>query len=117
MRTMSFETKFELIKRRGNLRLEHLKRFDDPRPIIERYVQGNAEIHLHAADTCMVLRDLSTVTGAGNGVDSLVFVRVVEGAQEFRPCASIARLESSDGCLVFGAHSTEMESLTGFPPT
>src|SRR5690242_20049256 len=43
----SLELRLERVNNRATLRMENLKRFYDRRPIIERYADGETELHVH----------------------------------------------------------------------
>src|SRR3954470_11279043 len=114
------ELRLERVKRLGYLRLEYLQRFFDRRPIFERYLRGEMEIHTHLQPTavnvdrkgssrqpelCVYLRvvdavdrDLRHVKCGAERREAPMLVRVGQVAESCRPVRSLVGLQLLDRC-------------------
>ena len=87
--------------------MEYLKRFYDGHSIVERYIEGNSDIHIHGLRgkrfECWVIHSavINELRGVDHGQGDM-FIRVGENVQAARPVASIVRLEALNRCLVAG---------------
>jgi len=99
----------------GDFMLEYLKRLYDKRPIFERYVEGEIEVHLHfdwnGSGWCFRYRGLNDGHGGlpsrKQDTEVFVFVFIGEGPQCASPFASIARLVLLDHCDMFSADAVK----------
>ncbi len=98
--------RLERLKRLGNARLENLKRWDDRRPVIERYLDMTTVLHIHfdaegvlACGSCRANpKSGEAEWRASKGVKMPMFVWVRDFADALRPVASIVRLQFLDRC-------------------
>lgn len=123
---LPLELGLEISKRVSNLRLDFIKRVGDQRPIFERYLAKdvNLHIHVHASERmwCLTFEALDPVqiiplkAGVdGNAASAFdqdempVFVRVGAVSEPPRPVASIVRLKPLDACDMFGVDAFEQD--------
>lgn len=125
------ELRLEHSKRLSNLRLEFLKRLYDGLPVVERYLQGKVELHVHflARDRMLCARYFSrqiekleplSVSPKLDLKSPLVksevsmFVGVGDIPQFGRPITSSVRLHSLNSCYMSGIEAVEPSTI--FPP-
>ena len=138
---LTTETQAELLKNVSNFRLKLIKEFNDPNAILEGYIRGDMELHVHViwhvfvpdmqkeregvgGDACClaVCATSRPALHGGAGVilgddEMAVLVRVRDGAECLRPIRSIARLQKLDHCRMLVGHPHEMaRTVTGAAP-
>lgn len=97
----SLELRLERIKRLGNLRLDHLKRFYNWQSIAEGYAQGRLEFHTHGQFAGVPFCGRYLVMEVVNMPDENEIVVLVQIAQSLKVCgpfASVVRLQPLDCC-------------------
>jgi len=105
------ELRLERIKCLSNLQFQLLEYVYDRRSIAERYVDGGVTLHIHGFATgdyrfCATWRRVDDGR-AGNNCKVHVFVGIGESLDEFRPLASLARLQPLDCCNMLVADTFE----------
>jgi len=111
---LPLEFRIEYIKSMSNIQHELIKTFYDWRPLDERYLDGSIVIPIHLLASKDCLRVHRIKADESRMLDSrkdFVFVRVGELSDEFRPVASIVRLQPLDDCDVFSSQSLEAPLL------
>lgn len=96
----SLEIRIESLNYVGNFLLKELERFHDKRPILERYLCGDVELHHHGAATCVKSRAVVAVPDNCQQPGMLVDVGVKP--DPLRPLATLERLQPLERCLVSG---------------
>lgn len=102
------ELKIEINKRLSNARIDFIKRLYDRRPVVEQYLDGDCDIHVHFTTgihrwcanyiSCRAA-GVSVKGDAPSDVDeSVVLVEVVEVPEHRDPVASLVRLQTLDHC-------------------
>lgn len=110
---LSFDERVELIKHLGDLRMQYLKCFNDRRPIIQQYVEGILQIHIHLTNregigTCLRYRDESGRSGDTGADEFAVFIDVGESVEKLERREAIVRLEPLNDCDLFVAEKLEI---------
>ena len=99
------ELRIEVAKDLGNLRLELLKTFYDRRSVMERYLDNDIALHVHALTGedgfCTTWRK-SDDNRTDDSSKVPVFIGVGQIAKPSCPVASTERLQPLDSCDVFG---------------
>jgi len=116
-RLVLVEQNLERIKYPANLRLQYLKSIYDGRPIFERYLTGDARIHLHCLwkstpfcreeiCICVAKRTASKCGTCGPYFYEVpMLVCVGQNPKKAQRIVSIIRLQSLNQCAVFDADS------------
>jgi hypothetical protein len=129
--TGALKLRLERLKRLSNLRLEFMKRLYDWRPIVEQYLQGNCELHVHFLTgngmlcaryrpreieeaKSFSIRPKPSFESSSMENEVSVFVGIGDIPQYSRPIASSIRLQILDNCYMSGIEAIEPSAL--FPP-
>ena len=122
---LSLEARRELEQGKINATLDLVQCIDDSRTVIERYEQGDFELHLHivatrqddretvvaSLDVCLILsrllrREGDSALTLGDG-EMPVFIGVGDRSKEFRPVRSEVRLIPLDDCRMFAFQAAQ----------
>ena len=103
----SLEVRLKSLNYIGDFLLQELERFYDARPVMERYLSGEAECHHHwqteVGGLCAVSRLDSDRPDEGQ---SPMLVGVGKAAKCLNPITAHTRLETLDRCLMFAGQAT-----------
>jgi len=109
------ELRIEQFKRISNIQHKLLKSFYDGRSVVERYLDGSIAIHIHLFtrnNHIFMTTIKSNASIMSDSCKSFVFVGVGESFNEFRPIASIVRLQPLKHCNVFPCQSPKVPFLS-----
>jgi hypothetical protein len=128
----TLEFRLERIKRRGNLRLDFLKRLYDPRSIAELYLKGHVDVHVHVltrpgvicaryraglAEKFSGIGSEGRSEGESTGIvsETTVLVGIGEGGESASPITSTIRLQILDRCHMRGIETLQPSTIYAPP--